>query len=96
MALTFVGFLAAVCLLNLAMVGFGADFTNATYLFVLNVPDLVPNAGLYWYFFTEMFDHFRVFFACVFQLNAFVFTIPLAVRLRDEPLVCVLLQVEFR
>ncbi|XP_014670675.1 PREDICTED: apoptotic protease-activating factor 1-like [Priapulus caudatus] len=49
------------------------------------VPDLTPNQGLFWYFFTEMFEHFREFFIWVFQINAFIYTAPLAVKLRDEP-----------
>jgi hypothetical protein len=32
------------------------------------LPDLTPNPGLWWYFFTEMFDHFRPFFLMVFSV----------------------------
>ncbi len=35
----------------------------------LTVSDLTPNVGLWWYFFTEMFDHFRRFFMGVFQVS---------------------------
>lgn len=35
----------------------------------LTVPDLTPNVGLWWYFFTEMFDHFRNFFLMVFTVG---------------------------
>lgn len=35
----------------------------------LSVSDLTPNVGLSWYFFTEMFDHFRKFFTGVFQVS---------------------------
>ena len=31
--------------------------------------DLTPNVGLSWYFFTEMFDHFRTFFTGIFQVG---------------------------
>ena len=48
----------------------------------LTVPDLTPNMGVFWYFFTEMFEHFRLFFICVFQINAFIYAVPLAVKLR--------------
>ena len=34
----------------------------------LTLPDLTPNTGLWWYFFTEMFDHFRLFFLMVFNV----------------------------
>ena len=48
----------------------------------LTVPDLTPNVGLFWYFFTEAFEHFRVFFLCVFQINAFLYVLPLSFRFR--------------
>lgn len=35
----------------------------------LLLPDLTPNPGLWWYFFTEMFDHFRAFFLMVFTVR---------------------------
>ena len=35
----------------------------------LTLPDLTPNPGLWWYFFTEMFDHFRPFFLMVFSVR---------------------------
>lgn len=60
-------------------------FIFSTWGFILSVPDLTPNLGVFWYFFTEMFEHFRVFFICVFQINAFLYTVPLAVKLRDQP-----------
>ncbi|KAK0046359.1 phosphatidylinositol glycan anchor biosynthesis class U protein [Biomphalaria pfeifferi] len=61
------------------------DFIYSTYGFVLTVPDLTPNVGVFWYFFTEMFDHFRTFFVCVFQLNAVIYTVPLTVKLAKTP-----------
>lgn len=48
----------------------------------LSVPDLTPNIGLFWYFFAEMFEHFRFFFICVFQINIFLYTIPLSIKLK--------------
>lgn len=52
-----------------------------------NHDDLQPNIGLFWYFFTEMFDHFRELFLYTFQLNATVlYLIPLTVRLHRQPL----------
>ncbi len=52
--------------------------------FRLKVPDLTPNIGLFWYFFTEMFDHFHLFFTYVFQLNPFIYVVPLALRFDDN------------
>uniref|UniRef100_A0A452GMJ1 Uncharacterized protein n=1 Tax=Gopherus agassizii TaxID=38772 RepID=A0A452GMJ1_9SAUR len=54
------------------------DFILSVYGFILCIPDLTPNIGLFWYFFAEMFEHFNLFFVCVFQINVFFYTIPLA------------------
>ncbi len=40
----------------------------------LLLPDLTPNAGLWWYFFTEMFDHFRAFFLVAFTVSQHQFS----------------------
>jgi len=62
------------------------EFLRSTYGFLLSVSDLAPNVGLFWYFFTEVFDHFRTFFVYVFQIHAFVYVAPLTIRLRKHPL----------
>ncbi|KFM63519.1 Phosphatidylinositol glycan anchor biosynthesis class U protein, partial [Stegodyphus mimosarum] len=67
-------------------------FLWSTYGCILSVPDLTPNIGLFWYFFTEMFEHFRIFFLWTFQLNIFVYTAPLAIRLRKEPIFLLFIQ----
>lgn len=36
--------------------------------FRLTLPELNPNPGLWWYYFTEMFDHFRPFFLMTFSV----------------------------
>ena len=67
------------------LMGSNAGFLASTYGFVLSVPELTPNMGLFWYFFTEMFEHFRLFFVATFQLNVFVYVVPLSIRLRKDP-----------
>ena len=42
--------------------------------------------GIFWYFFTEMFDHFRVFFICTLQINLILYVAPLSIRFPDQPL----------
>lgn len=60
-------------------------FLHSVYGFTLSVPDLKPNIGLFWYFFTEMFDHFRDLFICSFQINATIlYLIPLALKFRND------------
>lgn len=56
-------------------------------LFRLNHRDLKPNIGLFWYFFTEMFEHFRTLFLFSFQLNATVlYLVPLTIKLYKRPI----------
>lgn len=61
---------------------------------------------MWWYFFTEMFDHFRPFFVGVFhvcppcrpsrateaheQLHPIIYVVPLATRLRHDPLLAIM------
>uniref|UniRef100_A0A8C3SS02 Phosphatidylinositol glycan anchor biosynthesis class U n=1 Tax=Chelydra serpentina TaxID=8475 RepID=A0A8C3SS02_CHESE len=68
------------------------DFIPSVYGFILSVPDLTPNIGLFWYFFAEMFEHFSLFFVCVFQINVFFYTIPLAVKLKEHPIFFLFIQ----
>ncbi|XP_055756656.1 phosphatidylinositol glycan anchor biosynthesis class U protein [Salvelinus fontinalis] len=59
----------------------------------LSMPDLTPNIGLFWYFFAEMFEHFRLFFICVFQINVFFYTIPLSIKLKEHPVFLIFMQI---
>ena len=59
-------------------------FLPSTVGFILAVPELTPNMGLFWYFFTEMFEHFRSFFVWTFQINCFVYVFPLAFKLKKQ------------
>ncbi|XP_064539061.1 phosphatidylinositol glycan anchor biosynthesis class U protein [Drosophila montana] len=63
------------------------NFLDGTLGFIFYFRDLQPNIGLFWYFFTEMFEHFRTMFLITFQLNATVlYLVPLSIKLRKEPL----------
>lgn len=48
----------------------------------LTLPDLTPTIGLGWYFFIEMFDHFRAFFVGVFQLHVLCYVAPVTYAYR--------------
>jgi GPI-anchor transamidase subunit U len=71
------------------------SFLRAHYLHIILLPSLTPNVGLWWYFFTEMFDSFRSFFLGVFWLHMFAYMPALSIRLRAQPLfvACALLGV---
>ncbi|KAH6914415.1 cell division cycle protein 91 [Coprinopsis sp. MPI-PUGE-AT-0042] len=52
----------------------------------ITLPDLTPNPGLWWYFFTEMFDHFRPFFLMVFSIHLVIYVVPLCIKFQYDPL----------
>ena len=52
-------------------------------MYSLTIPDLTPTIGLGWYFFIEMFDHFRTFFVGVFQLHLLMYVAPLCFAFRS-------------
>ena len=82
----FATFLSLLLVLSSYMSG-GWDFLHSVYGFMLLVPDLRPNVGLFWYFFTEMFEHFRLLYLWAFQMNALVlYLIPLSLRTRHDPI----------
>ncbi|CAG9535963.1 unnamed protein product [Cercopithifilaria johnstoni] len=60
------------------------SYVDSTYKFLLDVRDLTPNVGIFWYFFIEVFNHFRRFFLWVFQINILVYLVPLSLTLRSN------------
>ncbi|KAK0213150.1 PIG-U-domain-containing protein [Desarmillaria ectypa] len=52
----------------------------------LTLPDLTPNPGLWWYFFTEMFDHFRPFFLMVFSVHLLIYIAPICIKFQYDTL----------
>lgn len=81
-------FTAAVASLLLISAEIYGDWTyiSSTYGFILTVPELTPNMGIFWYFFTEMFDHFRSLFVWTFQLNLVMYVAPLSIKFPRHPL----------
>ncbi|KAK4690002.1 GPI-anchor transamidase subunit U, partial [Tremellales sp. Uapishka_1] len=74
--------------LNWCLVGW--QWLPQTWGTIITVSDLTPNVGMWWYFFTEMFDHFRNFFLGVFQLHTLIYVAPVCMRLRNDPLLAIL------
>lgn len=79
-------FISAYIAILAQLISFNSDSHISAYYFQLAVTDLTPNVGLFWYFFTELFEHFRWFFLCVFHLNVLIYVLPLSIRLRKDPL----------
>uniref|UniRef100_A0A224XGS1 Putative major facilitator superfamily permease n=1 Tax=Panstrongylus lignarius TaxID=156445 RepID=A0A224XGS1_9HEMI len=83
---TFISTLSIIFCISYLIVGDWA-FLNSVYVVILTVPDLRPNIGLFWYFFTEMFEHFRLLFIFSFQLNAtLLYLAPLSLRFHSNPM----------
>lgn len=72
--------------LSFQLMGNSWKFIDSTYGFIIHCRDLKPNIGLFWYFFTEMFDHFRELFLYTFQLNTTIlYLLPLTFTFKDCP-----------
>ncbi|UJR37524.1 hypothetical protein I4U23_030226 [Adineta vaga] len=85
-------FILFVCMsLGILFVNFSINhqswsFLDAIYNFIFYVPDYTPNIGIFWYFFTEMFDHFRSLFVWTFQMHVLIlYLFPFTLRLRNDP-----------
>ncbi|KAI5467396.1 GPI transamidase subunit PIG-U [Mariannaea sp. PMI_226] len=72
--------------MSFVLAGNSWEFLARTYGIQLTLSDLTPNAGLWWYFFIEMFDSFRAFFLGVFWLHLASYSPALCIRIRPQPL----------
>ncbi|EKM51883.1 uncharacterized protein PHACADRAFT_177290 [Phanerochaete carnosa HHB-10118-sp] len=66
------------------LVSGGWGWMGKTWGAVMTLPDLTPNVGLWWYFFTEMFDHFRPFFLMVFSIHLAIYPLPLSIKFQHD------------
>ncbi|KXN90958.1 hypothetical protein AN958_03025 [Leucoagaricus sp. SymC.cos] len=64
----------------------GVQWIPQTWGATLTLPDLTPNTGLWWYFFTEMFNHFRPFFLMVFSVHLLIYVVPICIKFQYDPL----------
>ncbi|KAI6170423.1 Phosphatidylinositol glycan anchor biosynthesis class U protein [Aphelenchoides bicaudatus] len=62
------------------------DFFNENVMFFFRVDDYTPNVGNFWYMFTQVFPHYRLFFLFVFQILSFVYAYPLWRILKEHPM----------
>ncbi|KAF9452779.1 PIG-U-domain-containing protein [Macrolepiota fuliginosa MF-IS2] len=64
----------------------GVQWIPQTWGATLTLPDLKPNPGMWWYFFTEIFDHFRPFFLMVFSVHLLIYVVPICIKFQYDPL----------
>lgn len=55
-------------------------FASLVYGTIVRFRKITPNLGLWWYFFTEMFDAFSEFYLGIFNLYSFIFVVPVTMR----------------
>ncbi|TFK44299.1 GPI transamidase subunit PIG-U [Crucibulum laeve] len=81
-------FVVYFCLLALSstLVSGGFAWIPQTWGATLMLPDLTPNPGLWWYFFTEIFDHFRPFFLMVFTVHLLIYIVPVCIKFQHDAL----------
>ena len=83
----FTGFLVfafcSACLLVLSTAQVESwNWLNSTYKVQILASDLSPNIGLWWYFFIQVFNTFRIFFVCLFQFLVVIFVMPISLKFR--------------
>ncbi|CCF51142.1 hypothetical protein NDA11_001995 [Ustilago hordei] len=64
----------------------GWAWAEQVYGLMLFATDLTPNLGLWWYFFMEIFDHFRDFFLLTFNVHLACYVLPFSIKYRQDPL----------
>eukprot|EP01080_Neovahlkampfia_damariscottae_P004363 gene4363-7719_t len=65
------------------VMGSNWDFLNI-YLNRLQIIDLTPNYGIFWYFFILVFEQFQFFFLFVFNFHLLVLLIPLYIKFKND------------
>lgn len=85
LALEYLFYMAILTTISSLVAG-GINWIPQTWGTSLLLPDLTPNTGLWWYFFTEMFDHFRPFFLMVFSVHIIIYVVPFCIKFQYDPL----------
>jgi phosphatidylinositol glycan class U len=78
----FIAWQALLQYMSYSLMGHSWDFVQQAYIYPLTVTDLTPNWGNFWYFFIEVFDHFRQFFLLMFNVHLLSYVVPLCIRFR--------------
>ncbi|CAA99928.2 GPI transamidase component GAB1 [Caenorhabditis elegans] len=60
------------------------NFLGPVYASILNFSSIQPNSGLYWYFFVQIFEHFRSFYTMSFVVLYFFMPIPITFLIRKD------------
>lgn len=61
------------------------NYIRSCYGVIVTFSKLMPNLGLWWYFFVEMFEFFIPFFKAVFNIFVISFIVPFSLRFYKQP-----------
>ena len=61
-------------------------FLGSVYGSRILIDDLAPSSGTVWYFFVQIFAHFRAFFTFVVNVHLWAYVAPVTLKYRAEPL----------
>uniref|UniRef100_A0A1I7T441 GPI transamidase component GAB1 n=1 Tax=Caenorhabditis tropicalis TaxID=1561998 RepID=A0A1I7T441_9PELO len=70
--------------INFVFNGNSLNFFESVYMSILNFTNIQPNVGLYWYFFVQIFEHFRSFYTSSFVILFFFMPIPITLMIRRD------------
>ncbi|KAI0345984.1 PIG-U-domain-containing protein [Trametopsis cervina] len=80
----YVAYTSVLALASTLVCSGGLGWIEKTWGASVLLPDLTPNPGLWWYFFTEMFDHFRPFFLMVFSAHLLIYVVPICIKFQHD------------
>ncbi|EFO93246.1 hypothetical protein CRE_22096 [Caenorhabditis remanei] len=77
--------------LNFLLNGGNSNFVEPVYLSILffcslKFSSIQPNVGIYWYFFVQIFEHFRSFYTNSFVILYFFMPFPITCMIRKDPI----------
>ncbi|PWN52104.1 PIG-U-domain-containing protein [Violaceomyces palustris] len=64
----------------------GWEWAERVYGTIILASDHTPNLGMWWYFFMEIFEHFRSFFILTFNIHLASYSLPVLIKYRRDPL----------
>lgn len=84
LAFIFAVTLGTLFVISFKITGDSWNFLNLCYGSIIKFEKITPNIGLWWYFFTEIFEFFSSFYIGLFNIYTFIFTIPLSIRFIEK------------
>jgi len=78
--LVFVFFSAILLASSYLLANHSFKFMDLCYLTIIKFKKITPNLGLWWYFFTEIFEFFNDFYLSLFNLYSFIYVLPISMR----------------